>query len=113
MKIKSRNILLFSFEIVILLVIIILVIMIHFSPSSLIVGQWVSFGGTKYIFQSNGKGIMKSSVNNSSFSYFIDKDSLVIDFDDDNLFDPRYEYQIHKRQLILKGERGTFLFTKD
>ena len=80
--------------------------------NKVIIGAWTTPGGTIYIFNEDNIGIMRVPLNDYSFSYKIEDNKLIIDFEDESVFDPTYEYVLEKDILTLTGKNGTFIFRK-
>ena len=78
-----------------------------------LIGSWVSSGGTVYQFNRNGKGVMIVPTSSYDYTYEIEGDKLTIDYVSDKANDAKYTYTIEKDKLTLKGDRGTFKFTKE
>ena len=95
------------------LVAIISLIMILKKPSApKIVGSWTTDGVTIYRFNKDNTGSLIVSLSEYEFTYKIDDNKIYIDFDNERSVDSTYEYTLEKDKLTLKGERGTFVFTK-
>ena len=80
--------------------------------NKIIIGAWTTPGGTLYIFNEDNVGIMRVPLSDYSFSYKIEDNKILIDFEDETAFDPTYEYVLEKDKLVLTGKNGTFIFRK-
>jgi len=113
-KIKKRA----KVTIVSIAIIIILVMLLFFllnrkpKLSKVLIGSWITPGGTIYIFNKDNTGKMKVPLNDYPFTYKIEDNKLSIDYEEKSAFDPVYECTIKDDKLIFKGDNGTFTFKK-
>lgn len=63
---------------------------------------------TIYEFDSEGRGILYTDVNSYGFSYIIDKDKVILDFDDERATDKTYTFSLNGDVLTLKGGTQTY-----
>lgn len=77
-----------------------------------IVGSWTTDGITVYTFNKDNTGLLSVSLTDYEFTYKIEENKLYIDFENERSVDSTYEFNLDGDKLTLKGERGTFLFTK-
>lgn len=91
-----------------------LLLLINRKPkiNKIIIGTWITPGGTIYTFNEDNTGTMKVPLNVYSFIYRIEDNKISIDYEDKSAFDPVYECTIKDDKLIFKGENGTFTFNK-
>ena len=108
----KKNKKLISTIFIILLVIVVFTLIIVTKLHKSIVGTWISDGGTIYEFQKSNRGFMRTSIAEYKFTYKITGNIVSIDFEDSDLIDTDYEYQIENNKCIMKSNRGTFNFTK-
>ena len=114
LKLKKRAIFGISIVLVIIAIAVIVLLVINRKPSisKVLLGSWSTPGGTIYTFKNDNTGFMKVPLNKYKFTYKIEDDKIVIDFEDKSAFDPVYEYTLDGEKLILKGDNGTFKFTR-
>jgi len=110
-KYKNKNIALIILIIITLVLIIILLFKLKPNKNK-IIGTWTTDGVTIYEFKKHNKGILTLPLSSYKFTYKIDDDKLFIDFENENSADSQYNYSIDNGKLTLKGDKGTFIFTK-
>ena len=76
------------------------------------IGSWTNDGITVYKFNKDNTGELIVSLTEYEFTYKIEDKTLYIDFENEKSTDSQYSYSFEKDKLILKGDNGTFTFTK-
>ena len=97
-----------------LIIIAIIVIVLLFIPKNkdLLLGSWVTDGGTVYTFEKDGIGSMNVTTFKYEFTYTKDETKISIDFKDDKVIDNVYTYTLEDNKLTISGDRGKFVLTK-
>ena len=91
------------------LTLIILCIVLFFrscSTDKRIVGTWDYDTVTVYRFDKNGEGALLLPNESHVFSYSIEEDQLVIDFENENVADHTYTFSINGSELTLTAEES-------
>ena len=112
---KKQQILILIFVIIFIIGLIGLIFLLknkNKKPEDLIIGIWDFDGNTEYEFQKRNVGYLKVPMNNYKFKYYIENKKITIDFEDENIEDVNYEYQIKDNTIILKNKNGNFEFHK-
>ncbi len=75
------------------------------TPYTEINGEWAIDDVTKYIFNSDGTGTMQLPSESYLFSYKIDNNKIIIDFESDSVNDSNYSYTIKNKVLTIISDK--------
>ena len=70
-------------------------------------GTFVYNENVKYEFQSNGKGAMYDTNIKYGYTYTIENQNIMLDFENEAIHDATYTYQLEGDTLTLIGGEGT------
>ncbi len=75
--------------------------------SNILNGVWKYDEYTKYEFKENGIGCMCLDNLHYKYTYKIDNNKLMLDFEDEAVHDCTYIFALNENELTIKGEDGT------
>lgn len=107
-----RSILIISIVIIILIILKAILFKQKDDSKLEIYGTWTTDGVTTYKFNKNKTGALILPLNKYEFTYKIKDDNLEIDFKSKKAKDAKYKYYFEKKQLVLEGENGKFIFIR-
>ena len=72
-----------------------------------LIGTFIYNENVKYEFNNNGKGAMYDNETEYKYSYTINENKLVLDFENEAVHDATYRFKLENSTLTLNGEEGT------
>lgn len=72
-----------------------------------LLGTWEYEDGSVYTFDKKGFGSFEYNGESFSYSYKVDAGTLILLFDDVEITDATYKYEVKDSELTLIGEEGT------
>ena len=70
-------------------------------------GEWQYDIHTSYVFKENGKGYIQLDNVQLKYKYSVEDNRLKLNFDDANVEDCVYEFEVQGDELQLAGKEGT------
>lgn len=75
-------------------------------------GEWRIDEITSFTFDGNGKGVLHTDRDDHIFDYCLKDNIIIMDFNNVNIENPQYKYEIKDNQLVLKSSDKQYLLTK-
>ena len=72
-----------------------------------LIGTFIYNENVKYEFDNNGKGAMYDNETKYEYSYTINENKLILDFENEAVHDATYRFKLENGTLTLNGEEGT------
>lgn len=108
---RRRRLRFLCFLLAFLLVVALVVLLIHMVTKSntadRMSGTWMLDNSVSYQFDGHGSGSMNTENTAYAFTYEINGDQLMLDFQDDSLTDSTYTIELDGDTLTLTGGDGT------
>lgn len=82
------------------------------TPKKTIIGTWTTDGVTIYKFNKDNTGALVVPLHEYKFTYTLNDNTLVIDFENEKSVDATYTYSFDDNKLILEGDNGKYTFIK-
>lgn len=96
-----------------LAVLLIVIALVAMNGNASLAGRWRIDDATVYEFNDDGKGVMRTSLNEYTFTYTAEGSILTIDFENEAARDTEYQYSIKGKTLTLERSSKVYKLTKD